>query len=51
MLGDVANPQLVRFIGFERVADHTMLIDVGAQVVVDRWTWLFPLAAFGFPEH
>ena len=34
--GDVGQPQLVRSVGVELVPDPTVVVDHGAQVVVDR---------------
>ncbi len=51
MLRDVREPQLVRAVGFEDVADHAVLVDHGAQVVVDRRAGLLRLAPLGLAEH
>jgi len=51
VLGDVTHPQLVRLAGGELVADHAVLVDHGAQVVMNRRTGLLRLlGALGLAE-
>ena len=45
MFRDVADPQLVRAVGSEHVPGPAVLVDDGAQVVVDRWPGLLAVLA------
>lgn len=50
-LGDVGQPQLVGRLGGEPVSRHAVPVEVGAQVVVDRWAgFLSCLPRLGLPD-